>query len=45
MAFSIWALTSSTGLNKEHFWLILEIWTVCIIKEPESLLQLREERR
>ena len=44
MAFSIWALTSPAGLNKEHFGLILEIWTVCVIKEPESLLQLREEK-
>lgn len=45
MAFSVWALTSPAGLNKEHFGLILEIWAVCIIKELESLLQLREERQ
>lgn len=44
-ASSVKALTSPAGLNKEHFGLILEIGAVCIIKEPESLLQLREEKK
>lgn len=45
MASSIWALTSPAGLNKEHFGLILEIWAVCIIEEPESFLQLTEAKK